>query len=103
MFTSTSEIKTFSYLLELLGSIQSCTVFPLECSFSCLGEDENRFIKELIKQNPGLIVGLGWEHGVKKKDNFILIEHFKCLISHNNFLVLIVNVMIIMKSALPEH
>lgn len=75
---------TNSYLLELLASIRSCTVLPLECSFPCLGEDENRFIKELIKQNPGLIVGWGWEHGVKKKDNFILIEHFKCLISHNN-------------------
>lgn len=102
MFTSTSEIKTFSYLLELLGSIQNSTVLPLECSFPCHGEDENRFIKGLRKQNPSLMVGLGWEHRMKMKDNFIL-KNTKCLIGRNNLLILIVNAMIIMKSTLPEH
>lgn len=103
MFTCTSEIKSFSCFLELLGSIQSSAVLPLECSFPCLGEDENWFIKQLGNQNRSLIVGLGLEHGVKLKDNFSLTEHFKWLISHNSLLILIVNVMIIMKSALPEN
>jgi len=40
---------------------------------------------------------------VKLKDNFILTEHFKWLISRNSLLILIVNVMIIMKSALREN
>lgn len=103
MFTSTSETKSFSYFLELLGSIQSSAVLLLECRFPCLGEDENWFIKQLRKQNPSLLVVLGWEHGVKLKDKFILTEHFKRLISHNSLLILIVNVMIITKSALPEN
>lgn len=91
MFISKSEIESSSYFLELLGSIQSSVVLPLECSFACLDEDENWFIKQLRKQHPSLIVGLGWEHGVKLKDNFILTEHFKWLISHNSLLILIVN------------
>lgn len=48
------------------------------------------------------MVGLGWEHRMKMKDNFIL-KNTKCLISRNNLLILIVNAMIIMKSTLPEH
>lgn len=96
MFISKSGIKSSSYFLELLGSIQSSVVLPLECSFPCLDENENWFIKQLRKQTPSLIVGLGWEHGVKLKDNFIPTKHCKWLISHNSLLILIVNVIIIM-------
>lgn len=46
------------------------------------------------------MVVLGWKHGMKLKDDFILTELFKWLIS---LLILIVKVMIIMKTALPEN
>lgn len=49
------------------------------------------------------MVVLGWKHGMKLKDDFIFTELLKWLISHNSLLILIVKVMIIMKTALPEN